>query len=177
MAVPEVRDRSPGMMTLISMAITVGFVYSLVTLVYPLGMDLLWELVTLIDVMLLGHWIEMRSVRRASGALDELARLLPDTAERIVDGGTEEVPVNRLEEGDLVLVRPGANIPADGVVEEGASDVSEAMITGESRPVGKASGDEVIGGTLNGSGSLRIRVTATGEESTLSGIMRLVEEA
>jgi len=177
MAVPEVRDRSPGMMTLISMAITVAFVYSLSTLVYPLGMDFFWELVTLIDVMLLGHWIEMRSVRRASGALDELARLLPDTAERITDGGTEDVPVDELREGDLVLVRPGANVPADGVVEEGGSRVNEAMITGESRPVEKEAGDEVIGGTLNGSGSLRVRVTATGEESTLSGIMRLVEEA
>ncbi len=177
MAVPEVRGRSPGMMTLISMAITVAFAYSLATLVYPLGMDFFWELVTLIDVMLLGHWIEMRSVRRASGALDELARLLPDTAERITDGATEEVPVDELESDDLVLVRPGGHVPADGTVEEGESDVNEAMITGESRPVEKGPGDEVIGGTLNGDGSLRVRVTATGEESTLSGIMRLVEEA
>nr|WP_262174531.1 heavy metal translocating P-type ATPase [Halomicroarcula laminariae] len=178
MALPELRDRVPGMMTLISMAISVAFVYSLATVVAPIGMDFFWELVTLIDIMLLGHWIEMRSVRQASGALNELAKLLPDTAERITESGkTEEVPVGNLKEGDLVLVRPGANIPADGVVEEGDSDVSEAMITGESRPVSKEPGDEVIGGTINGEGSLRVRVTATGDESTLSGIMRLVEEA
>jgi Cu2+-exporting ATPase len=178
MALPELRDREPGMMTLISMAISVSFVYSLATVVAPIGMDFFWELVTLIDIMLLGHWIEMRSVRQASGALNELAKLLPDTAERITESGeTEEVPVGNLEQGNLVLVRPGANIPADGVVEEGDSDVSEAMITGESRPVSKEPGDEVIGGTINGEGSLRVRVTATGDESTLSGIMRLVEEA
>ncbi|WP_440008710.1 copper-translocating P-type ATPase [Halomicrococcus sp. SG-WS-1] len=178
MAVPEVRNRSPGMMTLISMAITVAFVYSLASVVFPTTSAFFWELVTLVDVMLLGHWIEMRSVRRASSALDELAELLPDTAERITDGGdTEEVPVNDLEEDDLVLVRPGANVPADGVVEEGDSDVNEAMITGESRPVSKEPGDEVIGGTVNGDGSLRVRITATGDETALAGIMRLVEEA
>nr|WP_328765653.1 heavy metal translocating P-type ATPase [Halomicroarcula rubra] len=178
MAVPEVRDRSPGMMTLISMAITVAFVYSLASVVFPTQSAFFWELVTLIDIMLLGHWIEMRSVRRASSALDELAKLMPDTAERITDDGeTEEVPVSDLEEGDLVLVRPGASVPADGVVDEGDSDVNEAMITGESKPVSKEPGDEVIGGTVNGDGSLRVRVGATGEETTLAGIMRLVEEA
>ncbi|RBI61330.1 heavy metal translocating P-type ATPase [halophilic archaeon] len=178
MAVPEVRNRSPGMMTLISMAITVAFVYSLASVVFPTTSAFFWELVTLVDIMLLGHWIEMRSVRRASSALDELAELLPDTAERITDeGGTEEVPVSDLEEGDLVLVRPGANVPADGVVEEGDSDVNEAMITGESRPVSKEPGDEVIGGTVNGDGSLRVRITATGDETALAGIVRLVEEA
>ncbi|WP_409025328.1 copper-translocating P-type ATPase [Halalkalicoccus salilacus] len=177
MAVPEVRSREPGMMTLISMAITVAFVYSLATVLFPGRMAFFWELVTLIDVMLLGHWIEMRSVRRASGALDELARLMPDTAERITDGETEEVPANELEEGDLVLVRPGASVPADGVVEEGESDVNESMITGESRPVSKEPSDEVIGGTINGDGSLRVRITATGDETALAGIMRLVEEA
>nr|WP_254546433.1 copper-translocating P-type ATPase [Halomarina sp. BND7] len=178
MAVPELRARQPGMMTLISLAITVAFVYSLATVVFLPGMDFFWELVTLIDIMLLGHWIEMRSVRQASSALDELAKLLPDTAERVTgDGETEEVPVGDLEPGDQVLVRPGANVPADGVVEEGSSDVDEAMITGESRPVEKAPDDEVIGGTINGAGSLRVRITATGDETTLSGIMRLVEEA
>ncbi|MFC7223406.1 copper-translocating P-type ATPase [Halalkalicoccus sp. GCM10025322] len=177
MAVPEVRSREPGMMTLISMAITVAFVYSLATVLFPGRMAFFWELVTLIDVMLLGHWIEMRSVRRASGALDELARLMPDTAERITDGETEEVPANELEAGDLVLVRPGASVPADGVVEEGESDVNESMITGESRPVSKEPSDEVIGGTINGDGSLRVRITATGDETALAGIMRLVEEA
>ncbi|QLG62106.1 heavy metal translocating P-type ATPase [Halorarum salinum] len=178
MAVPELRDRAPGMMTLISMAITVAFVYSLASVVLPTTSAFFWELVTLIDVMLLGHWIEMRSVRRASSALDELAKLLPDTAERITGSGdTEEVPVSDLTEDDLVLVRPGASVPADGVVEEGDSDVNESMITGESRPVSKDPGDEVIGGTINGDGSLRVRISATGEETTLAGIMRLVEEA
>nr|WP_224450218.1 copper-translocating P-type ATPase [Haloprofundus salilacus] len=178
MAVPELRDRSPGMMTLISMAISVAFVYSLASVVFPTTTAFFWELVTLIDIMLLGHWIEMRSVRRASSALNELAKLIPDTAERISeDGGVEEVPVSDLSKNDLVLVRPGANVPADGVVEEGDSDVNEAMITGESRPVSKEPGDEVIGGTVNGDGSLRVRITATGEETALAGIMRLVEEA
>ncbi|WP_438267698.1 copper-translocating P-type ATPase [Halorussus limi] len=178
MAVPELRDRSPGMMTLISMAISVAFVYSLASVVFPTESAFFWELVTLIDIMLLGHWIEMRSVRRASSALDELAKLMPDTAERITEGGeTEEVPVNELAEGDLVLVRPGASVPGDGVVEEGDSDVNESMITGESKPVSKEPGDEVIGGTINGDGSLRVRIGATGDETTLAGIMRLVEEA
>jgi Cu2+-exporting ATPase len=178
MAMPELRDRSPGMMTLISLAIGVSFIYSLGTVLFLPGMDFFWELATLIDIMLLGHWIEMRSVRRASSALDELAKLMPDTAERLTeDGNTEEVPVSELAENDLVLVRPGASIPADGVVEEGDSNVAEAMITGESKPVSKEPGDEVIGGTVNGDGSLRVRVSATGEETTLSGIMRLVEEA
>ncbi len=178
MAVPEIREWSPGMMTLISMAITVAFVYSMATILVGWGEPFFWELVTLVDIMLLGHWIEMRSVRRASSALDELAKLMPDTAERIrEDGDTEEVPANELSEGDLVLVRPGASVPADGVVEEGDSDVNEAMVTGESKPVSKDPGDEVIGGTVNGDGSLRVRIDATGEETTLAGIMRLVEEA
>ncbi len=178
MGAVEARNREPGMMLLISLAITVAFVYSVVAVAFDVGEPLFWELVTLIVIFLLGHWIEMRSVRRASGALDELAELLPDTAERITeDGDTEEVRVDELREGDIVLVRPGANVPADGVVEEGDSNVSEAMITGESRPVKKEPGDEVIGGTTNEDGSLRVRVTATGDDTALSGIMRLVEEA
>jgi Cu2+-exporting ATPase len=178
MAVPELRNRKPGMMTLISLAITVAFVYSLAALFLPSGATFFWELVTLIDIMLLGHWIEMRSVRQASRALDELAKLMPDTAERVVPGGgTEEVPVSALRQGDLLLVRPGASVPADGEVVEGDSDVDEAMITGESRPVDKEPGDEVIAGTINGDGSLRVRVSATGEETALAGIMRLVEQA
>ncbi len=178
MALPELTDRSPGMMTLISMAITVAFVYSLATVTVKWGEPFFWELVTLIDIMLLGHWIEMRSVRRASSALDELAKLMPDTAERISESGeTTKVPVTELEKGDLVLVRPGASVPADGVVEEGDSDVNEAMITGESKPVSKEPSDEVIGGTVNGDGSLRVRINATGDETTLAGILRLVEEA
>jgi Cu2+-exporting ATPase len=178
MAVPELQNRRPGMMTLISLAISVAFIYSLGALAADLGTGFFWELVTLIDVMLLGHWIEMRSVRQASRALDELARLMPDTAERIrEDGSTEEVPVDELREDDLVLVRPGASVPADGLVKEGESALNESMITGESRPVEKAPGDEVIGGTINGDGSLRVRVTATGDETALAGIMRLVKEA
>lgn len=178
MAIPELRERQPGMMTLISLGISVAFVYSMATLLFEGGSGFFWELVTLIDVMLLGHWIEMRSVRQASRALDELAELMPDTAERIrSDGETEEVPVSELEQGDLLLVRPGASVPADAEVEEGESEVNEAMITGESKPVLKEPGDEVIGGTINGDGSLRVRVTATGEETALAGIMRLVEEA
>ena len=178
MAAVEARNREPGMMVLISLAISVAFVYSIAAVALEIGEPLFWELVTLIVIFLLGHWIEMRSVRRASGALDELAELMPATAERITESGdVETVPIDDLTEDDLVLVRPGANVPADGVVDSGDSNVNEAMITGESRPVKKVPGDEVIGGTTNRDGSLRIRITATGEETTLSGIMRLVEEA
>jgi Cu2+-exporting ATPase len=178
MAVPEVRNRKPGMMTLISLAISVAFIYSLASLFLPGQVGFFWELVTLIVIMLLGHWLEMRSVRQASGALNELAKLMPDAAERILpDGDTEEVPVTELEEGDLLLVRPGASVPADGEIAEGESELDEALITGESRPVPKEPGDQVIAGTINGDGSLRVRVTATGEDTALAGIMRLVEEA
>jgi len=178
MAAPELRNRQPGMMTLISLAISVAFVYSLAALVIDPAGGFFWELVTLIDIMLLGHWLEMRSIRQASGALNELAKLMPDTAERLrPDGSVEETPVSALRAGDLVLVRPGASIPADGEIVEGSSDVNEAMITGESRPVGKQPGDKVIAGAINGSGSLRARVTATGNQTALAGIMRLVEQA
>ena len=178
MAVPEIRDRVPGMMTLISLAITVAFGYSLLNEFFRFGEGFFWELVTLIDVMLLGHWLEMRSVRQASGALTELAKLMPDKAERITSGGeTEEVPVSALQTGDLLLVRPGASVPADGEVAEGESAVNEALITGESKPVDKGPGEAVIAGTINGDGSLRVRVTATGDETALAGIMRLVAEA
>lgn len=177
MAVPEITTRRPGMMTLISLAISVAFVYSVFALFVEPDSGFFWEMATLIDVMLLGHWIEMRSVRQASGALNELAKLMPDTAERITNSGTQEVPVSQLKHNDLILVRPGASVPADGMVEEGHSDVNEAMITGESKPLEKNPGDKVIGGTINGDGSLRVRVTAIGDETALAGIMRLVEEA
>lgn len=178
MAAPEIRSRQPGMMVLVSLAITVSFVYSLTAVFLNLGEGFFWELVTLIDVMLLGHWLEMRSVRQASGALDVLAMLMPDTAEHIMpDGSIHAMPVSALKVGDLVLVRPGASVPADGMVAAGDSDVNEAMITGESAPVKKAAGASVIAGTINGSGSLRVRVTATGEKTALAGIMRLVREA
>ena len=178
MAVPEVGRRSPGMMALISLAISVAFIYSIATTFFDIGESFYWELVTLIDIMLLGHWLEMRSVRQASGALDELAKLLPDTAERILkDGTTETIPSSQLQGGDLFLVRPGESVPADGIIVEGSSEVNEAMITGESKPVEKEVGITVIAGTINGDGSLRVQVTATGEETALAGIMRLVEEA
>jgi len=178
MAVPEIKNRQPGMMTLITLAISVAFIYSAAALVLPGQMDFFWELVTLIDIMLLGHWVEMRSVRQASGALNELARLMPDEAERVKpDGTTEKVPIRQLGHGDLVLVRPGASIPADGDIVEGDSSVNEAMITGESKPVDKKSGDQVIAGAINNDGSLRFRVTATGDQTALAGIMRLVEQA
>jgi len=178
MAGPEIRNRRPGMMVLISLAITVAFLYSLFAVfVDPMG-GFFWEMATLIDIMLLGHWLEMRSVRQASGALNELAKLLPDMAERILpDGEIEQVRVAALREGDLVLVRPGASIPADGDVIEGHSSVNESMLTGESRPVEKEPGARVIAGTLNGAGSLRVRVTATGDQTALAGIMWLVEQA
>ena len=178
MARPELRDRQPGMMTLISLAIIVAYAYSLIALVVDPRGGFFWELVTLIDIMLLGHWLEMRSVRQASGALQELARLMPDEAERIgSDGSIETVSTSDLRTNDLILVRPGASVPADGLVEEGESDVNEAMITGESKPVKKRPDDKAIAGTINGDGSLRIRVGATGDQTTLAGIMRLVEQA
>jgi Cu2+-exporting ATPase len=178
MAGPEIRNRKPGMMVLISLAISVAFIYSLVMLWVDPASGFFWEMALLIDVMLLGHWLEMRSVRQASGALGQLARLLPDMAERIGDdGAATATAVADLRRGDLLLVRPGASIPADGTVEQGSSAVNEAMITGESIPVDKRAGDAVIAGAINGDGSLRVRVTATGDETALAGIMRLVDEA
>ena len=176
-AISEVKDRVPGMMTLIALAITVAFVFSAVVTVGFPGMPLWEELSTLVTIMLLGHWIEMRSISQAQGALQELARLLPNSATRIVGDRTEEVPIGALQGGDIVLVRPGASVPADGVVREGTSDLNESMITGESRPVTKKPADRVIAGTVNGTGSLRVEVTAAGERTALAGIMRLVGEA
>jgi len=177
----EIQDRLPGMMTLIALAVTVAFVFSAaVTLGYA-GMPLWEELSTLVTIMLLGHWLEMRSVSQAQGAIGELAKLLPDIATRVIvaDGleRTEQVPVERLGEGDIVLVRPGESIPVDGLVVSGTSTVNESVITGESRPVDKSSGTKVIAATINGSGSLRVRVTGTGDHTALAGIMRLVQQA
>ena len=179
MAGGELRGRSPGMMTLISMAICVAYGFSMATVVFDLGDDFFWELVTLIDIMLLGHWLEMRSVRQASGALDALAGLMPDTADVVLDDGqVEQRPVAELGVGDVFLVRPGASVPADGEVTEGESQVNEAMITGESAPVRKSPGAQVIAGTVNeGNGSLRVQVSAIGDDTALAGIMRLVAEA
>lgn len=173
----ELRARQPGMMTLIALAITVAFVFSIAVLLGFPGMPLWEELATLITIMLLGHWLEMRSIEQASGALDALAKLLPATATRVTASGTEDVPLEALQEGDIVLVRPGAQVPADGTVIEGEGSVNESMITGESRPVHKRVDDEVIAGTVNGNGSLRVRVTGTGDATALAGIMRLVSEA
>jgi Cu2+-exporting ATPase len=174
----ELRARLPGMMTLIALAITVALLFSWVVQLGLLRADALWwELATLVTIMLLGHWIEMRSVGQAQGALQELARLLPDTATRVTNEGEEEVAVGELREGDLVLVRPGESVPADGAVRNGESDLNEATITGESRPVRKKEGDEVIAATINGQGALLVEVTGTGENTKLSGIMRLVAEA
>jgi P-type Cu2+ transporter len=174
----ELRARLPGMMTLIALAISVAFVFSWVVQIGLIDATALWwELATLVTIMLLGHWIEMRSVDTARGALQELAKLLPDTATRVTDDGEETVPVTELQAGDLLLVRPGESVPADGVVRRGESDINESMVTGESRPVKKHEGAEVIAGTINGEGSLRVEVTGTGEDTKLSGIMRLVSEA
>jgi Cu2+-exporting ATPase len=176
-AVQELKARLPGMMTLIALAITVAFVFSLaVTFGFP-GMPLWEELSTLVTIMVLGHWIEMRSISQAQGALKELAKLLPDTATRIVGDRSEEVSISDLRERDIVLVRPGARIPADGLVRDGASSVDESMLTGESKPVDKQPGDRVIAGTVNISGSMRVEVAATGERTALASIMRLVERA
>ena len=176
-AVGELKERLPGMMTLIALAISVAFVFSAAVTLGFRGMPLWEELATLVTIMLLGHWIEMRSIFQAQGALKELAKLLPTMAVRVVGDGTEEVPIESIRDGDVLLVRPGASIPADGVVRQGASAVNESMITGESAPVEKTDGAKVIAGTVNGSGSLRIEVTGTGEKTALAGIMRLVSDA
>jgi Cu2+-exporting ATPase len=180
-AVRELKDRLPGMMTLIALAIGVAFAFSAaVTLGFP-GMPLWEELATLVTIMLLGHWLEMRSISQAQGALGELAKLLPDKAVRVRGEGTaeriEEVAVSELRNGDLILVRPGARVPADGIVRHGESTVDESVITGESVPVHKQPGARVIAGTVNTSGSLRVEVTGTGERTALAGIMRLVAKA
>jgi Cu2+-exporting ATPase len=170
----ELKDHKPGMMTLISLAILSAYIYSVATTFFISGTEFFWELATLIVVMLFGHWMEMRSVTNAQGALKELAKLLPDTAE-LLDG--KVVPIAALQVGDVVLVRPGAKIPADGKIIEGESDVNEAMITGESMPVEKAKDSKVIAGTVNGTGSLKVEVAHIGESTALAGIMRLVAEA
>nr|WP_240629688.1 copper-translocating P-type ATPase [Specibacter cremeus] len=175
----EIRSRQPGMMLLISMAISVAFIASWVTSLGIGGFDLdfWWELALLVVIMLLGHWIEMRALGSARGALDALAALLPDEAERIVNGGTETVSVAELAAGDIVLVRSGARMPADGAITDGSAEVDESMITGESRTVARTVGDAVVAGTVATDNSLRIRVTAVGDDTALAGIQRLVAEA
>ncbi len=172
----ELKARLPGMMTLIAIAIIAAYAYSVFATFFG-GMNLFWELATLIAVMLVGHYIEMRAVQGAKGALRELAKLLPDTAEIIKDGKTETIAISELKEGNIVLVRPGAKIPADGKIIEGSSELNESIITGESKPVAKSAGMEVIAGSINGDGPLTIAVTNIGEKTFLAGIMRLVADA
>ncbi|WP_229780538.1 heavy metal translocating P-type ATPase [Arthrobacter sp. BL-252-APC-1A] len=175
----ELRSRQPGMMLLISMAISVAFLASWITTLGIGGFDLdfWWELALLVVIMLLGHWIEMRALGSARGALDALAELLPDDAERITADGTETVTISDLSAGDLVLVRSGGRLPADGRITEGRADVDESMITGESKPVPRGPGDDVVAGTIATDGSLRVRLTAVGSDTALAGIQRLVAEA
>ncbi len=170
----ELKAKLPGMMTLISLAIISAFAYSIATTFFMEGTEFFWELATLIVIMLLGHWMEMKSVASAQGALNELAKLLPDTAE-LADG--RQVPVLELRVGDILLIRPGSKVPADGKVIEGTSDLNESMITGESKPIKKSVGSEVVAGTVNGTGSLRVTVSKVGEATALAGIMRLVAQA
>ncbi len=176
--VHEIQAKQPGMMTLISLAITVAYIYSVAVTLGLSGMELYWELSTLIVIMLLGHWIEMASVEGASKALEHLAELVPNDARRLLDdGNTETVPVHELREGDRILIRPGDQIPADGVVVDGSSSVDEAFLTGESKPVPKKEEDEVVAGGVNGEGALTVKITRTGDETTLSQVQRLVKEA
>lgn len=172
----EIQGKMPGMMTLIGIAISAAYLWS-VYAVFAGGEALFWELTTLITIMLLGHFLEMRAVSGAQGALKELSKLLPDTAEVIRNGTTNVIPLSELKQHDIVLVKPGAKIPADGNIIEGDSDVNESMITGESKPVSKKMGDLVIAGTINGDGALKVRISHIGEKTFLAGVMRLVAEA
>ncbi len=172
----ELRIRKPGMMTLIGIAISVAFLYSISTIFFG-GKEFFWELTTLIVVMLWGHWIEMKSVLGASRALEELVKLMPTTANLLRDGEVIEVHVSRLKEGDVVLVKPGEKVPADGIILEGSSHLNEAMLTGESKPIPKKEGDDVIGGAINMEGSLKVRVQKTGEQTYLNQVLKLVKEA
>lgn len=178
-ALPEIRSGRPGMMTLVALAISTAYFYSAaVTLGLPGGEPFYWELATLVTIMLLGHWLEMRSVLGASRALEELVRLLPDTALRVTaDGGTEDVPVAALIAGDRVVIRPGAKVPVDGKIIEGTSSFNEAMLTGESKPVTRSAGEAVIGGAVNGEGAVTIEVKATGEATYLSQVIAMVKAA
>lgn len=176
-AVGELKARLPGMMTLISLAIITAYVYSVATQFFIDGEGFFWELATLTTIMLLGHWLEMASVAKAENALDAISKLLPDKAEKLVNGKPKQVLVSELIVGDLVLVRPGASIPVDGLITDGNSSVDEAAITGESKPAAKTINDEVVAGTVNQDGSITVKVTKLGDDTALAGIMRLVAEA
>lgn len=173
----ELRARLPGMMTLITIAITTAYIYSVVSVLAGVGHDLLFELSSLVTVMLLGHWIEMRAVAGVQGALKEISELLPDTVEMFHSGMVMTMPLAQIEVGNIVLVRPGARVPADGLIIEGRSDVDESIITGESKPIPKEVGSEVVAGSINGDGNLKVRVVKIGEETFLAGIARLVRDA
>src|SRR5918998_3991906 len=173
----EVRDRQPGMMLLITMAIVVAYVASMATSLEWFDLDFWWELAALVTIMLLGHWQEMKAIGQAQGALAALAELLPDDAERVTDSGTETVSLSELRTGDVVLVRAGGRVPADGTIIEGEAELDESMVTGESRPVAKAPGARVVAGTVSTDSSLRIQVEAVGEDTALAGIQRLVADA
>jgi len=174
----ELKKKTPAMMTLIALSITVAYIYSTLTVFFISGDDFFWELATLIVIMLLGHWIEMKSVMGASKALDELVKLMPEEAHRITENGeTTDISVKQLKPGDSILVKPGEKIPIDGLVYDGKSAVNEAMITGESAPVEKEKGDQIVGGSINGEGILKFKVTHVGEETFLSQVLKLVREA
>ncbi|MBK5134022.1 copper-translocating P-type ATPase [Candidatus Bathyarchaeota archaeon] len=175
--VKEIRKRQPGMMTLIGVAISVAFFYSSATVFVISGKDFFWELATLVDVMLLGHWIEAKSILGASRALEELVKIMPTTAHLIKNGQITEVSISSLQKDDIVIVKPGEKIPSDGVVFEGESYVNEALLTGESNPIHKQSNSKAIGGSINGDGVLKIRIEKTGEETYLSQVINLVKQA
>ena len=176
--VDELGKKQPGMMTLIAIAITTAYVYSSVVVFGLSGMVFFWELATLIDIMLLGHWIEMKSIMGASRALEELARLMPSDAHKVMsDGSVQDVPLDELKVGDRVLIKPGEKIPADGEVVDGETSVNEAMLTGESKPVAKTVGVKVIGGSINGEGSITVEIKKTGKDSFLAQVIDLVREA
>jgi Cu2+-exporting ATPase len=172
----EVRSRQPGMMALIGTAISVALFYSVGVVIMANGGDFFWELATLIDVMLLGHWMEAKSILGASTAIEDLIRIMPAIAHLVRDEGVVDIPASRLRRGDIVLVRPGERIPSDGVIVEGRSTLDESLLTGESKPIDKGVGDTVIGGTINGEGTLKIRIECTSEETYLAQIIRLVRE-
>ena len=176
-AVQEVRDRQPGMMLLIGMAITVAFAASAATTFGWLDLDFWWELASLITIMLLGHWLEMKAIGQARGALTALAELLPDTAERVTAEGVETVAIGQLRVADTVLVRPGGRIPADGAIVEGSAEIDESMITGESKPVAKGPGARVVAGAVSTDSAIRVRVEAVGDQTALAGIRRLIDQA
>jgi Cu2+-exporting ATPase len=175
--ISEIKGKKPGMMMLIAVAITVAFGYSTATTFGLEGKTFFWELVTLVDIMLLGHWIEMKAVKGASSSLQKLAALMPDEAHKIVDGEARDVKPADLKKGDELLVKPGEKIAADGVISSGQTDVDESMVTGEAKPVKKTKGDKVIGGTINGSGSVHVEIQQTGEDAYLNKVIEMVRSA